>query len=208
MIKTFANLLFALFSSARPYYLQVKKILAALHYYKIPTLRALVRYTRASILWILLLQACHFLAGNITELVEFKTTMNKLTSKDGHISHVKVPSQLLYDPKKRPPPASQDLCPSAQIPRLAHEPDPSPAVTRVHSLLKKKIVDNIIRVSDGVSLTAICKFINTEVKALCPEKKTRARDGGNVQESKLHQKSHHGNQSRSHTRCEPAGKGY
>ena len=124
MIKNFTNLLFALFSSACPHYLQVKKILVALHSYKRPVLRVLARSTHASILWILLLQTRHFTAGSITELVEFKTMMNKLTSKDGHISHTEVLAQLLYDTKKIPRPSSQDIYPSAQTPRLAHTPEP------------------------------------------------------------------------------------
>ena len=83
--------------------------------------------------------------------------INKLTPKDGHISHVEVTAQLLYDTNKRSPPSSQETYPSDQIPRLAHKPDPLPAVIRVHPLLGKKIVDKILRVSDGVSLTSICK---------------------------------------------------
>ena len=38
-------------------------------------------------------------------------------------------------------------------------------------LLKKKIVDNILRVSNEASLTAIYKYSNTPVKALCPNTK-------------------------------------
>ena len=83
--------------------------------------------------------------------------MNKLMSKDRHISHAEVPVQLLYDTRKRPSPSSQEIYPITQIPRLAHKPDPSPASIRVHPLLRKKIMDNILRVSNGVSLTEICK---------------------------------------------------
>ena len=174
MINTFSNLLFVLFSSACPHYLQVNKILAALNSCKIPALRGLARSMRASILLILLLQTCHFAAGNITEIAEIKTMMNKSTSKDGHISHAEVLAQLLYDTKKRPPPSSQDIYLSAQIPRLTHEPEPSPAANRVHPLLRKEIVDNIPRVSDGVSLTSISKYSNTTVKALCLDTKRYA----------------------------------
>ena len=97
--------------------------------------------------------------------------MNKLTSKDEHISYTEVLAQLLYDTKKKPPPSSQDVYPSAQIPRLAHKSDPSPAAIRVHPLLRKKLLDNILRVFDGLSLTSIYKYSNITVKALCLDTK-------------------------------------
>ena len=134
--------------------------------------------------------------------------MNKLTSKDGHISHAELPAQLLYDTKKRSPSSSRNIYTSARILRLAHEPDPLPASIRVHSLLRKNIVDNILRNSDGVSLTVICKIYQHRSQSYLPRhKKMCARDDGNFQEPKLHQSSHHSNRSRSHTYCKPVGKG-
>ena len=171
IVKIFVNLLFALFSSACPHYLQVKKILAVLHYYKRSALQALTRSTHVLILWIILLQTHHFVLVKITELVEFKIMMKKLTSKDGYIPHAEVSIQLLHNIKNQPLPSNQDNYPNTLIPRFTHEPDPSPSSIKAHSLLKKNIVDNILCVSNGFSVTVICKYSNTVVKALCSDPK-------------------------------------
>ena len=90
-LKAFVNLLYALFRSVYPLYLQVNKVIKALNAYKRNALKAISFETKTSILWILVLQTCHFTAGNSTTLAEFKLMLEKLTAKDSHIRHAEVP---------------------------------------------------------------------------------------------------------------------
>ena len=64
LIKTFANLLYSLFGSNCPLYLQVQKMFKAFTSYACTALKAMSITTKASILWITLLQTRHFAAGN------------------------------------------------------------------------------------------------------------------------------------------------
>lgn len=158
LLKTFANLLFALFSSSCPLYVQIKEILRALHAYKRSAFKAIPLQTKAAILWIILLQTRHFSAGNTTLLAEFRTMKDKLVAKDMAISHAEVPSQLLPQKRKR----EGEIPAEGDKRGRAKESEPA-----VHPLIKAKFVDNVLRLAPGASLSEICKFSNTSVPILC-----------------------------------------
>ena len=78
MLKTFANLLYAIFGASCPLFANVRQIIKALSSYKRNALKQLGIQTKASILWILLLQTRHFAGGHQTVLAEFKNMLQKL----------------------------------------------------------------------------------------------------------------------------------
>jgi hypothetical protein len=103
MIKRYANLLFALFSSQCPLYKQMYSIVTALREYS-PNARMQLganAKAKASILWIILLQSRRFatgkMVGNNGCLGEFNHMMDLLKAKNcGSISHAEVPSELVH----------------------------------------------------------------------------------------------------------------
>ena len=95
VLNTFANLLYALFGAGCPLFLQLRMVIKALYAFKRAAMNSMSAHTKASILWIILLQTRHFVAGESTLLAEFKTMMEKLVSKDTTITHVEVPAVLI-----------------------------------------------------------------------------------------------------------------
>jgi hypothetical protein len=174
LLKTFANLLYALFGSNCPLYLQVRRMIKAFTAYTRTALKALTMSTKASIMWITLLQTRHFAGGNYTTLAEFRNMMDKITAKENNITHAEVPAAFFKkDTNKR---KFDDV---ADTPKNPNTPPPrrpllfTPPVTpspprppRVHPLLKAKIVDNVLRKNPTISLSRIAKFCNTSLNNL------------------------------------------
>ena len=143
LIKTFANLLYALFGSNCPLYLQVRRMIKAFTAYTRTALKALTLSTKASIMWITLLQTRHFAGGNYTTLAEFKNMMDKITAKESNITHAEVPAAFLTPPSTKrkfddmasPPtyPQTPPRRPLLFTPAVTPSP---PRTTRVHPLLK------------------------------------------------------------------------
>ena len=116
----------------------------------------------------MLLQTRHFASGNQTTLAEFKNMMDKIMAKESSISHAEVPAAFMtITPTKRktgdsphtpntPPPRRQPL-------NFTPAPvTPSPDIpTRVHPILREKIVNNVLRKNPTLSLTKIAKYCNT-----------------------------------------------
>ncbi len=104
MLKRFANLLCAIFSSQRPaLYVQLYNLITALRDISHTARDQLSHGTKASILWIVLLQSRHFARGNMSVdkalLGSFSSMMNHLHSKMcGLIGHVEVPQELMNTP--------------------------------------------------------------------------------------------------------------
>ena len=171
LLKTFANLLFALFGSSCPLYTNVRHLIKAIHTYKRSAIRALTMQTKASILWILLLQTRHFAAGHQTVLAEFQNMLRKIVAKESPIVHAEVPAMLLSDPpatstKRKEPSPDSDTTPGLVTPDRG---PPKRVKIELHPLIKSKIVDNIGRANRTASLTQICKFCDTDVRQLCRE---------------------------------------
>jgi hypothetical protein len=105
LLKRYANLLFALFSEDCPFYKCVVKIVDALKEFSRVAREAMSTITKASILWIILLQSRTFALGDDVILAEFTTMHANLASKQGNIYHAEVPQALLPKslPEKRKP---------------------------------------------------------------------------------------------------------
>jgi len=99
MIKRFANLLYALFSSQCPMYQQLYKIVKGLREHSPNARTQLGKKAKASMLWIILLQARRFVQGKMDGndgcLGEFANLCNLIRAKNcGTLDHSEVPSEL------------------------------------------------------------------------------------------------------------------
>lgn len=97
-LKRFANLLFALFSVDCPLFKCIKKVVDALKKYSRSARLAMSKTTKASIMWIVLLQSRQFSIGHMEVLAEFQLMHTSLTSKQGQVLHAEVPQELLEEP--------------------------------------------------------------------------------------------------------------
>lgn len=100
MLKRFTNLLFALFGGRCPLYIQMYDIVEALLTYQPCARKKFTHQTKASILWIILLQSRHFAAGSMQGaqacLGAFTLMQNQLYAKMTHmIGHAEIPARLL-----------------------------------------------------------------------------------------------------------------
>ena len=173
LLKTFANLLYALFGSGCPLYQHVRMIIKALFSLKRNALKTMPAHTKASILWITLLQTRHFAAGEITLLAEFKNMLEKIVSKDMTISHAEVPAALVAQTPSTPTKTKRDrdLNPIMPEPDEDRKRKKPPDSDTIHPLLKRHFVDNVLRTAPRASLTQICTFCNTSVRHLCRDNK-------------------------------------
>jgi hypothetical protein len=105
-LRTFANLLYALFSEDCPFLKCVLQIIKALKQFSRKARDAMSITTRASILWVVLLQGRQFATGQMEVLAEFSALHTNLTAKQANIYHAEVPAELLHSKqalsKKRP----------------------------------------------------------------------------------------------------------
>ena len=94
-LKRFANLLFAIFSEDCLLFKCLIQIVNSLKKFSRSARIAMTNTTKASILWIILLQSRQFSIGNMDILAEFQSMHTSLTAKQGTIIHAEVPNELL-----------------------------------------------------------------------------------------------------------------
>ena len=94
-LRTFANLLYALFSKECPFLKCVLQIITAIKQFSRKAREAMSITTKASILWVILLQGRQFATGQMDILAEFSALHSNLTAKQANIYHAKVPAELL-----------------------------------------------------------------------------------------------------------------
>ena len=103
LLKRFGNLIYALFSSSSPLFKCMKEIINALMGYSREARRRMPMATKASILWIVLLQSRQFGLGELNILHEFSTMHEDLRAKRGQITHSEVPADLLANSMAKGP---------------------------------------------------------------------------------------------------------
>ena len=101
LLKRYANLLFALFSELSPMFRAVVTIITALKSFSRQARETMSKRTKASILWIILLQKRQFAIGDTTILAQFSTMQANLAAKNELIVHVEVPSELIEPAHKK-----------------------------------------------------------------------------------------------------------
>ena len=109
MLRRFANLLYALFSSQCPLYKELIEIVSGLKTLS-PNARAkLTKHNKAAVLWIILLQSRRFSQGKMEGeeaiLWEFKNLQNVIKAKACQsLTHMEIPTELLLSkeaPKRK-----------------------------------------------------------------------------------------------------------
>eukprot|EP00957_Ditylum_brightwellii_P064638 4905523-Ditylum_brightwellii.AAC.1 len=86
-LKCYANLCYGLFGSASLAYLQTQQVIKAVMSLKAGACSGLSSRAKASIMWIVLLQARNIAAGNIMVLAEFQMMLTMLLAKNTAIFH-------------------------------------------------------------------------------------------------------------------------
>jgi hypothetical protein len=177
LLKRFANLLFALFSKDCPYYKCLVMIIKALKTFSKNARENMSMKSKASILWIILLQGRQFAMGEMEVLAEFTQLHTNLQSKQGVIVHAELPKDLIEskDIKKR----VRDDEVDAVVKKTKHTSTTgssnsnntvSPNPNNWHPTLKAKLAEPLAK-AGYPSFSKIIKFCGTD-----PEK-VYARDG-------------------------------
>lgn len=166
LLKRFANLLYALFSDDCTYYKCVNKVISALQDYSKPARDSLSMRTKASILWILLLQGRQFSIGNMAVLAEFQTLHTCLTSKQGSITHAEVPSDLFKDaPAKRPNTAGDTNPNDNKKAKIEHPPPKVKNPNTWHPILKAKLGTPMYK-AKFPTFSKILTYCGTDVESI------------------------------------------
>lgn len=157
ILKQYANLLAALFSSKCPLYQCVVLVIDALKAYSRASQNAMTLHSKAPILWILLLQLHHFSLGDMEVLTSFTTMHTDLCAKRATISYAEVPAALVQQADKRShaPSNTPGDNPSSEPPtkRLRNNRN------NWHPLLKEKL-EIPMRKANNPTFTAITKYCN------------------------------------------------
>ena len=108
MLKRYANLIFALFTSQSPLFKELHLVIKALKAFSYNARKNLPHHTRATILWILLIQSRQFAKGQMDpddrdqRLGEFINMKHHLLAKScAGLSHADLPDQLNTDPSRQ-----------------------------------------------------------------------------------------------------------
>ena len=101
LLKRYANLLFAIFTENCPLFRCVVLVISALRDYSRAARDAMTKRTKASVLWIVLLQSRRFSVGEMDILADFTWMQQCLASKTSEISHAEVPNDLFHMQKSQ-----------------------------------------------------------------------------------------------------------
>ncbi len=163
LLKRFANLLFATFSGTCPYFLAVTRIIDALKEFSPAARSSLSLRSKASILWIILLQGRTFATGDVSILAEFDTMHSNLCAKLGNISHAEVPAELI-SPKdttsgtKRSALPPEDAPPKDTKKAKLDSPNPNNWNTKL-----QKALAGPLKTAGDPSFQQVAKFCNKPV---------------------------------------------
>jgi hypothetical protein len=177
MLKTFANLLFALFSRESPMFMYMETIIRALREYSPRAKEAMSVATKGSILWVILKQSRLFSIGEMTVLAEFQEVQRVLTSKSAAYNHAETPQELLQggesddaQAKKRKRGDSDrsknDAGGDAKKKGTQDKPYRNPNCWHAHL---KKALESALQASNHPSFTAIFKYCGTSADSICPK---------------------------------------
>ena len=101
ILKWYANLNFALFSDTLALFRSLVKVIHSIKAFSWVDRNSMTLKTKASIIWIILLQSRKFSMGDTTILFEFSTMQTNLSSKKCIIIHAEVPIKLMGNPQRK-----------------------------------------------------------------------------------------------------------
>ena len=155
VLKRYANLLFAIFSSRSPLFKCITMIIDALRKYSRASRSAMSMQTKASILWVILLQSRTFAIGNMEILASFTTMHADLCAKKGTISHAEVPAALLPDTKATSTNKRKDNPDNADAPPSKRQRENNKNCW--NNLLRSKL-EQPLKIANYPTFTAIMKY--------------------------------------------------
>ena len=167
LLKRFANLLFALFSEECPFFKCIVKIINAMKEFSRTARDTMTVTTRASILWIILLQSRNFALGEDTILAEFTAMHTNLASKQGNIFHAEVPQALISPTtsilKRKQPIQDQDATKQQEIKK------PRQNLNNWHPVLKAKLAGPLLK-ANYPSYTQIMQYVDKDPSEVISDK--------------------------------------
>jgi hypothetical protein len=164
LLKRFANLLYSLFSEDCPFFKCVVKIINALKEFSRVARDSMTTVTRASILWIILLQSRNFALGEDTILPEFTAMHTNLASKQGNIFHAEVPQALIVPSTlKRKAPVREEEKDKPDVKK------PRQNLNNWHPVLKAKLAGPLAK-ANYPSFTTIMQYVDKDPSDVIADK--------------------------------------
>ena len=162
MLKRYANFLFAAFSETCPLFHAVREVVRALREYSREARKRMSLSTKASILWIILLQSRQFSLGEVNLLCEFTTMHEDLRAKRASIHHSEVPNELITNSTpEAPPKAVSKKTPSPTDPidvdKIPKKPKTVPNPNNWHPKLKEAL-EEPLKKAGHPSFTKVMNF--------------------------------------------------
>ena len=165
LLKRYANLLFAIFSEDCPYFKCIVKIIDAFKEFSRAARENFTLQSKASILWIILLQGRRFALGETDILAEFSQMHSNLCAKDSKISHAELPVEMLLEDienKRKSPPDGE---PAAKKSKISNE-------NVWHPRLREKLAGPL-EIAGYPSFTAIMRYCNADATNIIDRKDKR-----------------------------------
>lgn len=106
LLCTFANLIYAWFTSASPLFVQLKSLIEAIKAYHRTARSFFTTETKATILWLTFLQTRLFADGEGEAFSPFTRMIDNLRAKDAIITYAEVPKDLITNSSRTPAPST------------------------------------------------------------------------------------------------------
>ena len=163
MIMRFANLLGALFGGMCPLYRHLIELIANVKDYSRTAREAMTEQAKASILWVILVQARHFAKGETTIKPEFSNLKNCLQRKDADFRYGMVPKNLISERKRK----GEELETESKLKKIPARTENNPNTW--NPKLRAALSTPLLR-GKNPSLTKICRYCNIPATVLAGNK--------------------------------------
>ena len=184
MLKRYANMIYALFTSQSPLYKELYIVIKALKNFSYNARKNLSHTVRATLLWILLIQSRHFATGKMDPaddehcMGEFINLKHHLVAKScAGISHADLPDQLRHDPRTaRTSHGKRDLAKMLEdVPNASNLRAPNPSkhpkalpLPGFHTTFLKELRE-ARKVAQWPTISALCRHCGITREALIPD---------------------------------------
>ena len=162
ILKRFANLLYALFSARCPLFRCTQEVIIAIKAFSREARRTMSQATKASILWIGLLQARQFALGEMQILFEYTQMHQDLRAKKSCIHHGEVPAELVNTTTNKRQTENDEGSGNPKRPKPASNPN------TWNSKLRKALVQPM-RVAGNPSFTKVMQFCKCDAYKMLPK---------------------------------------
>ena len=171
MLRAYTNLLFSLFTNQCPLYKSMYTIIKGLRDLSKSAREQLNHQTKASMLWVILLQSRRFaqgrMVGNESCLAEFTTMITHLNAKACRaIQHDEIPKELLAG--SCPSGAQRDK-PERPKDSATQNPPKRPKTEAKYNTDIAKALAQPLKDAGYPGLAAICAYCSTSVQQLIPD---------------------------------------